>query len=39
MWKSWKQVIRVCAGDIVKRRDFKLALSRVAEYFLIQQKR
>ena len=36
-WKSWKQVLRVSLGDIVKRKDIKLAFSRVAEYFLIKQ--
>ena len=37
MWKSWKQVARVVAGDILKRRDIKLAFSRIAQYFLIKQ--
>jgi hypothetical protein len=37
MWKSWKQVFRVVAGDILKRKNIKLALSRVTEYFLIKQ--
>jgi len=37
LWKSWKQVLRVSLGDIVKRKDIKLAFSRVAEYFLIKQ--
>ena len=37
LWKSWKQVLRVSIGDIVKRKEIKLAFSRVAEYFLIKQ--
>jgi hypothetical protein len=37
MWKSWRHVFRVVAGDILKRRDIKLALQRFAEYFLIKQ--
>ena len=37
LWKSWKQVLRVSMGDIVKRKDIKLAFSRVAEYFLIKR--
>ena len=37
MWRSWKQVFRVALGDVVKRRDTKLAFSRIAEYFLIKQ--
>jgi hypothetical protein len=37
MWKSWRHVFRVMAGDILKRRDIKLALQRFAEYFLIKQ--
>jgi hypothetical protein len=37
MWKSWKQVFRVAGGDLLKRKDFGLALERFAEYFLIKR--
>ena len=37
MWKSWKQVFRVALGDIVKRKSLSLAMTRVAEYFLIKK--
>ena len=37
MWRSWKQIFRVALGDVVKRRNIKLAFSRIKEYILIQQ--
>ncbi|MEA3491300.1 MAG: polysaccharide deacetylase family protein [Campylobacterota bacterium] len=39
MWKSWKQVLQVALGDIVKRKSFGLAMERVAEYFLIKREK
>jgi len=39
MWKSWKQVLRVATGDILKRKNLGLALERISEYFLIKRKR
>jgi len=36
-WKSKKQLIRIVVGDILKRRDIKLALSRVKEYYLVSK--
>ena len=36
-WKSKKQLFRIMAGDILKRRDIKLALSRVKEYYLVSK--
>jgi len=36
-WKSKKQLFRIVVGDIVKRRDIKLALNRVKEYYLVSQ--
>ncbi len=38
-WSGLKQVLRVMLGDILKRKDIKLALSRIIEYFFIQQNR
>jgi hypothetical protein len=37
MWKSWKQVLRVSVGDILKRKNFNLAFKRIKEYFLIKR--
>jgi hypothetical protein len=34
-WKSKKQLFRIVVGDILKRRDIKLAISRVKEYYLV----
>jgi len=36
-WKSKKQLFRIVIGDILKRRDIKLALSRVKEYYLVSK--
>jgi len=36
-WKSKKQLFRIVVGDILKRRDIKLALNRVIEYYLISK--
>jgi len=36
-WKSKKQLIRIVVGDILKRRDIKLALSRLKEYYLVSK--
>jgi hypothetical protein len=38
-WKSWKQVLKVALGDIVKRKSLALALERVVEYYLIKRKK
>ena len=38
-WKSVKQLLRIVAGDILKRRDFSLALARVKEYILVRRKK
>jgi hypothetical protein len=34
-WKSKKQLFRIVVGDILKRKDIKLAISRVKEYYLV----
>ena len=34
-WKSKKQLFRIVVGDILKRRDIKLALNRVKEYYFV----
>ena len=34
-WKSKKQLFRMVIGDFLKRKDIKLALSRVKEYYLV----
>ena len=38
-WRGKKQLFRIVAGDILKRRDMKLAYSRVKEYINIYLKR
>ncbi len=38
-WKSWKHVLRVGLGDIIKRRSISLAFERIAEYFLIKREK
>jgi len=37
LWKNWKQVIRVAIGDLLKRKSFRLANERLAEYYLINR--
>jgi len=37
-WKSKKQLFRLIAGDILKRKNIKLALSRVKEYYLVSKR-
>ena len=36
-WKSKKQLFRVVLGDILKRRDIPLSISRIKEYYLISK--
>lgn len=36
-WKSWKQVIKVVFGDLVKRKNISLAAERISEYLLIKR--
>jgi len=36
-WKSWKQIIRIAGGDVLKRRNLNLALSRIRKYEKIRQ--
>jgi len=36
-WKSWKQIFRITGGDILKRRNLNLALSRIRKYEKIRQ--
>ncbi len=38
-WKSSKQLFRIVAGDVLKRRDFSLAFARVKEYILVKTKK
>ncbi len=38
-WKSSKQLFRIVAGDVLKRRDFSLAFARVKEYVLVKTKK
>lgn len=38
LWKSWKHVTRVALGDIIKRKNIKLAKSRFKEYRQILKK-
>jgi hypothetical protein len=35
-WKCWKQVFRTIGGDVLKRKDLKLAISRINEYLRIK---
>jgi hypothetical protein len=37
IWKSWKYLFRVALGDIIKRRDIKLAFSRILKSIQIKQ--
>lgn len=37
MWKSWKHVLKIGLGDIIKRKSLSLAFERIAEYFLIKR--
>ncbi len=37
MWKGWGHVFRVVAGDLLKRRNISLAVSRMIEYKNIKQ--
>lgn len=39
LWKNWQQVFKVATVDVVKRRDFALALQRMSEFFLIERNR
>ena len=36
-WKSWKQIFRITGGDVLKRRNLNLALSRIRKYEKIRQ--
>lgn len=36
-WHSWRQVFRVMAGDILKRKDFNLAVSRKNDYIKVNR--
>ncbi len=36
-WKNKRQLFRIVLGDILKRRDIKLALKRVREYYLVSK--
>jgi hypothetical protein len=38
-WKTWKQILRVALGDVIKRRSLSLAIERFAEYLLIIKKK
>ena len=35
-WKSGGQLLRILIGDILKRKDIKLAFNRIKEYFLVK---
>lgn len=36
MWKNWKHISRRALGDVLKRRDLRLAVSRFVNYFKIR---
>jgi hypothetical protein len=36
-WQNKKQLFRMILGDIVKRKNIKLAFTRIAEYFLVKE--
>lgn len=36
-WKSWKQIFRTASGDVLRRRNLNLALSRIRKYEKIRQ--
>ena len=36
-WKSWKHVLRVALGDVLKRKNLFLAMERISEYYLVQR--
>lgn len=38
-WKSWKHILKVALGDIVKRKSISLAFERIAEYYLIRREK
>ena len=38
-WKSWRHVIQVAFGDIIKRKNSSLAKQRLSEYALIRRKK
>ena len=35
-WQSWKQILRVAIGDIIKRKNITLARKNIVEYFSIK---
>lgn len=37
MWKSWKHVLRVALGDVIKRKSLALAFGRIQEYCLVSR--
>jgi len=38
-WKSWKQIFRTIGGDVLRRKNLKLALGRINQYNNIKQGR
>lgn len=38
-YKSFKQILRLSAGDVIKRKDLKSAINRYKEYFLVKQEK
>ena len=39
MWNSWKHVIRVAMGDLLKRKNISSAKKRLSGYFLLKRKK
>jgi len=39
MWKNWQQVVRVAIGDLLKRKNIRLAKERFTEYNSIKSKK
>jgi hypothetical protein len=38
-WKSFPQLLKLVGGDILKRKNIRLALERIKEYFLVKTKK
>ena len=38
-WKSWRQVFRTMGGDVLKRRNLNIAMSRIKQYEKIRQRK